>query len=273
MKTIISGVDFSPASLNGAHYAADLAVTLNAELLLTHVVEVPVTVSEVPVSGYAFDEMVNDAEAELLQLKTKLLQYTHNKITIDIKVPVGSVTHMLLEETKESNAFVLVMGTDSTKGIEYLFKENYTLAAIHGISIPVLVVPGDVRFARINRMVLATDLREPEEITPLQFIKEWLNLFNPQLDIVCVIKKSQPRPAAVAGSITLENEFEKFKPVLHFIHEDKVKQGVQEYIDQNHPDLLVIMPGHYGFFSRLFHKSQSKQLIQHPPVPVLSILD
>jgi nucleotide-binding universal stress UspA family protein len=48
MRTIIAPTDFSAVSLNAVNYAADLAVAINAELILLHVVQIPITVSEIP---------------------------------------------------------------------------------------------------------------------------------------------------------------------------------------------------------------------------------
>ena len=45
MKTIIAPTDFSAVSLNAMNYAADLAVAIDAKLLLVNIVPLPVTSS------------------------------------------------------------------------------------------------------------------------------------------------------------------------------------------------------------------------------------
>ena len=49
MKTILVATDFSAAALNAANYAADMASTINADILLLHVYHIPVSYSEIPV--------------------------------------------------------------------------------------------------------------------------------------------------------------------------------------------------------------------------------
>jgi nucleotide-binding universal stress UspA family protein len=271
MRTIIAAIDFSPASRNAAHYAAHLALALNAELLLMNIVQVPVILTEVPFPASVFDEMVDDSGRELLQLKDELTKEVGNKIKIRTETPVGTVSHSLQEAAKEENAFAIVMGEDNITIVEHLFNEDHVLAAVNRISIPVLIVPERTAYKTINRVVLATDLREPGNLKPLQILKEWLKIFKSKLDIVNVVKKSQPQPENVTGSISLQNELEQFNPQFHFIYEDKIKEGIDDYLKQNLPDLLVTIPGKYGFFSGLFHESKSKQLIRHPLIPVLSI--
>ena len=49
MKTIIVPTDFSPIATNAMNFAADMAVNINASLMLLHVYQVPVSMPDVPV--------------------------------------------------------------------------------------------------------------------------------------------------------------------------------------------------------------------------------
>ncbi len=51
MKTILAPVDFSVSSTNAAKYAADLALSIAAELTLFHVLEIPAAGSQSPTAG------------------------------------------------------------------------------------------------------------------------------------------------------------------------------------------------------------------------------
>ena len=73
MKTILMATDFSPAALNAANYAADMALAINADMLLLHVYQIPVTFSEVPVAVNPEDMQWN-AENEINKLKGQLIQ-------------------------------------------------------------------------------------------------------------------------------------------------------------------------------------------------------
>jgi len=45
MRTIVAPTDFSSVSINALNYAADLAAAIEADLILLHVVQIPITVS------------------------------------------------------------------------------------------------------------------------------------------------------------------------------------------------------------------------------------
>jgi len=75
----------------------------------------------------------------------------------------------------------------------------------------------------------------------------------------------------VSGSISLQNLLKEFHPHFHFIDKENVEKGVYEFVELNEPDLLIVIPKKRGFFSSLFHKSQSKEFILHPRIPILAI--
>ena len=43
MKTILVATDFSSVALNATNYAADMALAINADILLLHVYQIPVS--------------------------------------------------------------------------------------------------------------------------------------------------------------------------------------------------------------------------------------
>src|SRR6186997_2707506 len=88
MKTIIVATDFSPAALNAANYAADMALAIKADILLLHVYQIPEIYLEVPVA-FSEEEMIYDAEKELMDLKKVLAARTAGKLHIGTKVLPG----------------------------------------------------------------------------------------------------------------------------------------------------------------------------------------
>ena len=78
--------DFSPAALNAARYATDMALSINANMLLLHIYQLPVVYAEVPVA-YTEEDMRQEAEKEMDRLKNELIGKTGGKL--DIKTEVG----------------------------------------------------------------------------------------------------------------------------------------------------------------------------------------
>ena len=65
MNTIIVPTDFSPAADNAAEYAAKLAQRLNASVLLLHVYQLPVPMTDYPVLMVTVEDLKKGAEEGL----------------------------------------------------------------------------------------------------------------------------------------------------------------------------------------------------------------
>src|SRR4030095_7825706 len=215
MKTIIAPTDFSPISLNAVNYAADMAVAINAELLLLHVVQIPVTVIEVPLTEMEYEEMTEDTSEQLCKLADRLSMRTKDKINIHIKSMVGSVEHELKQICKLKEPFVVVMGTKGAGAAERFFMGSKTLHAVNHLNYPVLVVPQNASFRGIKKIALASDLKEIE-IASTKFFEEWLTNFHATLDIINVSESENINADAVSGSISLQNLLREFHPHFHF---------------------------------------------------------
>jgi len=271
MKTIIAPTDFSDVSLNAVNYAADLAAFVNAEVVLLNIIQIPMTVTESSFTDFEYNEMWDEANYELALISDRLRLRTSDKIKICTKVLIGSVTHELEEICERKKPFAVVMGTKGVGAGELFFAGSNTMSAVNTLDIPVLVVPENISFTGIKTIVLATDLEGIDPLKPVQFLREWLEIFEAKLEIINVIEHGSVAADAVPTSVSLQNLLSAFRPEFHFIEKGNIEEGVYSFIEEHHAEILVIIPKAHGFFSGLFHKSRSKPFILHPHIPVLAI--
>lgn len=271
MKTIIAPTDFSTVSLNAVNYAADMAVALKAELVLLHVVPIPMTVAEVPLTEYEYEEMREEAQQELVVLKNQLFLRTENKINIHLKLSVGSVEHELEQECNYKKPFAVVMGTKGESLAKRFLVGSNTVFAVNNLEFPVLVIPQNVFFKPIKKIALASDLKEIKNVSIKKFLRDWLSSFKSTLDIINVSDHDPMKSDALSESISLQNLLSDFEPHFYFIDKANVEEGVSQFVEEQHPDLLVVIPRRHGLFESFFHRSESKHFILHPNIPVLAI--
>ena len=67
MKTIIVPTDFSEISNNAAFYAAEMANAIKADILLSHIVSLPMAMSEVSIPPETIDLMMNDVSTKFFR--------------------------------------------------------------------------------------------------------------------------------------------------------------------------------------------------------------
>jgi nucleotide-binding universal stress UspA family protein len=271
MKIIIVPIDFSAISLNAAYYACDMALAVSADILLVHIVSLPVTILEIPLPTNTFDAMANDANEELKKLKDELvLHFDNNKINISVKVTIGNLLEEIDVIATQTDTFAIVMGTQGAGAAEWLKFGSNTLAAISSLSYSIITVPLHAKFKKIAKIGLACDLEEVTETIPVNSIGSLLTLFNCELDVLYVSKPDeQLKPEILPESIFLQNDFSKFHPKFHFLVNENIETGISDFVLQKNIDLLLVIHKKHGFWDSVFHKSISKEITFHSQIPMM----
>ena len=271
MKTIIATTDFSTSSRNATSYAADLAESLNAALVLLNVVEVPMAASEIPVAESVFDDMVNLAQQDLDQLCSELVNEKARTIEIRSRVVVGTVATQIREVSGELNPFVIVMGKKEGNSVERILLGSSTLTTVKHNPYPILIIPENIHFKGFHKIGLACDLRNVVETIPFKLLNDWLSVFSPSLDIIHLSKHDRDfKSLDVSESVSLENHLNKFKPKFNFLTGEKLAEQLNKFAREHALDLLVIVPKKHGFLA-LFDKKHSTEIITHNNTAILSL--
>jgi nucleotide-binding universal stress UspA family protein len=268
MKTLIVPVDFSPASLSAARYAADMAAAIQAELFLLHVIEISVTDS--PLRRFELDAFQDNAQKKLIYLRNQLLLHTKDKINIHVTAGKGDLINELRTICKNKNPFAIIMSSGSKSAVERLFVGSHAVSAANNSLYPVLIIPENSSFKEIKKICFACDLKDIYNV-PIEPLRELISTFNASVDILYVAKnKEEKLNSAVAASL-LELHLKEFHPQIHFIINESIEEGINKFARQYDENIILVIPRKHDFFESLFHKSQSKKLILHTHIPTLAI--
>jgi nucleotide-binding universal stress UspA family protein len=271
MKTIIALTNLSESSHNAVHYAADMCKALRAELLLAHVVQMPVSF-DVPLSEYEFTAVQQDANDNLAMLKEELLLRTKGEIIISTIVMTGTILHEIENICASKKPFLVIIGTERMHWAERFVFGSNTFNSVKNLHYPVLVVPQDAFFKNIERIVLASDFQDIDEV-PLNVLKELVMTFDAAVDIVHVNKSPDDELKSGLAFAHLKEQLKEFNPRTHFITGYSVEQAVNDYAENNKEDLVIVISRKYNFFQSLIHKSQSRQITLNPNIPVLAVAE
>lgn len=270
MKTIIAATDFSGAATNAAMYATDMAVSLQANLLLVHVWKLPINYDGMvtPVLG---DDLMEDAKKSMKALEKQLAHKSKRKINIDSKIAVGD---FFTEFEKICNAVkphVVVMGSQGTTAAERAVFGGHTVHAMKELDWPLITVPAGASFSAIKKIGLACDLKKVQEVVPADELKALVKEFGASLHILNTGKKETFDPGIVFQSGVLQDILGDLQPNYHFIEHENVDEGIMDFAEKNKIDLLVVLPRHHNLLDKLIHKSHTKRLVLHSHVPVMAL--
>ncbi len=273
MKTIIAPTDFSPVSLNAVNFAADMAVSVDASLLLFHVYNIPISYSDVPVVLVSVDELRKSSETQLEQLKDKLAHVTSGKIAIHTESVMGNTVDELENLCKKIQPFAVVMGAKGKTGLEKVVFGSTTLTAIRHLAWPVICVPPGKEFgAGIKKIGFACDFKQVAATTPVQLIRQITKEFKAELHVLNVdYNNKQFRPDTPVQSFQLHNLLEDLQPQYHFITDSDVEDGINRFAETNNLDLVIAIPKKHKLLEGIFKPSSTRQLVFQSHIPVMCV--
>jgi nucleotide-binding universal stress UspA family protein len=263
MQTIITPTDFSDISLNAVNYAADMAMALNANLLILHAIELPINANQ-PYDESDVAEI--EAEQKLNDLKENLVKRTNNKVSVQTKQVVGLIENEIIKICDYKNALAVVMATKGPSLKEHFFMESITVHLSKNLTYPVIAVPSNMKYKPVNKILLATDLENLYSL-PVDAIIKIIDAFKAQLEIVHVYNKEDKCEIMVSRMSELTNYLKCLNPQFHFVYNTNVYKGIIDFAKQNNSDIILTIPKKRSFF----YKSRSKQLLFNAPITIMTM--
>ncbi|MBW7890605.1 MAG: universal stress protein [Chitinophagaceae bacterium] len=273
MKTIIVPTDFSPVSINALNYAADMALAVNASLILLHVYQMPVSSNntDIPLPMMDYRELEEIQQKRIEEFKTRMINEKSAALTIATLVRMGSLVDELKTLSAEKKPFAIVMGTKGAGFVQRLLVGSSTLSVLRNITFPVLVVPPDASFRSIRHIGFACDFQKIQETTPVSLIKEWVATFQADLRVLNVDSNKANVRDTAKQSVLLYTLLQDLHPQYSYIDSPEVEAGISSFAEDNQIDLLIVIPRKHRLLETLFQKSHTKDLIFHSRIPILSV--
>jgi len=270
MRPLLVPVNNTDNSANAARYAADMALAIDGELHLLHVVRIPVMPAEAPV-GYVFDQLEKEGRALLDRLSVELTARTRGQVTIRTLQVIGGVEYQIAEVSRQLRPFAVVMGAPRGFGLG-AFGGSPAVDAARHLPYPVLVIPADAVFRRIRRIVLAAEAGDIDSGLPVTvaFLRELRDLFGAHFDVVNVPGRDD-ESKKMFELYRWKEAWGELYPELHFVPAESIAEGVDKYIGEHEADWLMLFPKSHGWLE--FHRSRSARMVAHSRVPVMSVCE
>ena len=249
-----------------------MALAIDADLYLLHIVRVIVT-PEVAPAGYVFADMERAGRAMLEKLCKELQERTRGQVSILSLLEVGEVDFQIGEVCRRLQPFAVIMGAPEGSFARILYGSP-ALDAARRVPFPVLVIPPGAGFRRIRKVVMACEAKQVGGEMPVtaRFLKELQDLFDCRFDLIHVGSGDEKKESKQVFELyRWQKALAVVDPQLHFLNERGVPQAVEKYLSEHDADWLMLFPEKHGLLE--FHKSQSKSLLLHCTVPVMSVCE
>jgi nucleotide-binding universal stress UspA family protein len=267
MKKIIVATDYSAVASNAVHFGAGLARVFQAELVLFNVYHMSAHVGNALVRPEAIDHIIHNNEDHLKALTARLAgKYG---VAVRWSSKMTNTADELERFAMAEHADLVVMGMEINLA-EYKLFGNTTTNVIGRQKFPVLVVPKNVKFKGISKILYACESTFVSKDNRLDLLKEIARRSGARLQVLHVETKARAPVSAVNDQASAINSLmEGVDHTYTVINNPSIGHGIIQGIEAWQPDLLVMVPHKAGFLESVLKGSTTRKMTLITPVPLL----
>jgi nucleotide-binding universal stress UspA family protein len=273
MKKILFPTDFSEAATNAFVHALEFAKTVNGELILLHTFEFPIYDNQFFPENYnvLFETLqltqFDKFKEELPKLHTIAEERNLSQIKMSHRLMDGHLLFNINRAIKEEHIDYIVMGTAGATGWEAFLLGTNTSNAIAAVTIPVLSVPLQSKFKKIEIIGFTTRFRDKDK----KALKEVLKFAQKtKAKVKCLYVKTDNSDVSGATIKQWEDEFLGESIQFSIIPSEEVQDIILDFILFKDIDVLAMLTYKRNFFVELFKPSLTQKFSNSLEIPVLA---
>lgn len=274
MKRILFPTDFSTIANNAFLYALKMADFLEAEIVLLHTFDLPIIDNaEMPMN---FKEIYDTLEVQQMATfkdhipNLKIIASYNNleHIKLSHVLKSGDLIYAMNESIVEKNISLVVMGTSGTSNwFETLLGSNAG-EAITMLPVPVLSIPIEAQYQKIKTIGFTTLYREKDFIA-LERVMEIASKLG--ATVKCLYVKKSGSEVTEEQILAWEARCNHWPIQFFVIPHDDVRETIQDFLSNQHIDLLTMLTEKRGFFEDLFSSSLTQKLSYKLDIPIMAL--
>lgn len=269
VKSILVPTDFSVNSENVISYAAELAKSLSAKIILFHVYHPPAMISEIP-QAQPMDDFEEMCGGHLEKIKADLHAKYGSDLLIDCECQCGFAVDEIKYYQENHKIDLIVMGM---RGAGYLSERligSITTSVIYKSKYPVLAIAENVKFKPVKKIVLACDFEKTnsDALQPLIIMAQTFGAHIHVLNIVSGVSQMQDISQAAPK---LEQILQGTPHSIHYSENKDIVDGINEFIHAMNIDMAVMVPRTHSLLENIFHEPSTKRMAFHSDVPLLAL--
>ncbi len=271
-KNIVVGIDFSDCSMNALEHAVIIARKAKSDITM-------VWANHLDYSKEIFsvepEHIRNEVQKRFTGLVEKYSPQLAEGTGIDFRMEKGKVYKVICQVAKETNAFLLIVGTHGSSGFEEFWIGSNANRIVSASKLPIITIRAGVDSNKnLKTIVMPLDstkiTRKKLPITALL-----ARYFDAEIHVLGVFTSSAENIRArienyVAQTETYLNENNvRYRTV--FLEAGNITDTVLDYAKKVDANLISIMTEQETTTANLWIGPYAAQMVNHSPIPVLSV--
>ncbi|MBL6445602.1 universal stress protein [Fulvivirga sp. 29W222] len=270
-KKILVPVDFSKCSKNALKYAIHIGKRMPADLQLMHAFSVPVTHGEmgaISIVNTLVTGIEEDLESDFAKLTEEVPELA--EVNYETVIKHNSVVDAFIAQSKQFQPDMVIMGTKGAHGIDEVVLGTNAFAVTKNSKVPVLVIPETAGYRPLKKIALASDYKDVHVglFDPLLDLNK---VFGAEIHIVHISKEKNLTAEETEEAKKMQRYLKDVPHHYHLLQTDNIEDGLNGYCHEHDIDLLTLIPRKHQLFEVLMRGRQSKKIIFHTEIPVLTL--
>ncbi|MBW6491413.1 MAG: universal stress protein [Lentimicrobium sp.] len=272
MKTIISAIDFSDCSINALEHSISIAKKSKSNLLMLWVNN-PYTTKTI-LSSDLSDDLLEEVEHQFIRLINKYQDQLPDS-KLDYMIREGKVYKEIVNQAKESEAWLIVAGTHGSSGFEEFWIGSNANRIVTASPCPVITIRAGVQVSRDLSKIIAPIDSSMETRQKIPFVSDLALMFGAEVHILTLYTTSVENVRSTIMSYTKQAaKYLKERNVNYIVTEmnsDNISDSTIEYAKSIDANLIAIMTEQEKSAANLWLGPYAQQMVHHSPIPVLSV--
>jgi nucleotide-binding universal stress UspA family protein len=271
MKKILVAIDFSDCSINALEHAITIANKAEADIEMMFVIKADSTREMFTEGPQTLASMVSDKFNEMVEKYQPVMG--KNKLTYLVKE--GKIYHEIVVQADQKEVFLVVAGTHGSSGFEEFWIGSNANRIVGALRKPVITIRGGVNVNRnLLKIVLPLD-STPETRQKVPFTAYMAKIFDAEVHILKIhsskVEAVVRRIDSYADQVVKHLQEEEIKYVVLPLESDNLTDTTIEYALKINANLISIMTEQEITAKNLLLGPYAQQMVNHSPIPVLSI--
>lgn len=270
MRQIIVAIDFSKCSIHALEYAIHLSNTLKTGITMVWVdasraeesVLSPSDINRKEITG-SFDQLVEKYSPRL----------EHGEITY--KIRKGKVHIEVANQAKYSDAMMVIAGTHGVSGFEEFWIGSNAYRIVTYAPCPVITIRTSYEYNPLIKQIIVPIDSTLETRQKIPFSTKLAKYFDAQINVLSLytttIKAVRHRVDKYSEQVAKYLDEENVKYSIESVEAENVTNATIDYATKVNGDIIAIMTEQETTTANLFLGAYAQQMVNHSPVPVLSI--
>jgi nucleotide-binding universal stress UspA family protein len=274
MKKILFPTDFSEVATNAFVHALEFAKIVHGELILLHTFELPVYDNQFFPENYnvIFDSLqlsqFDMFKDEIPKLHAIAEERNLDHVKMSHRLMDGSLLYNIKKAIKEEKIDFIIMGTAGATGWEAFFLGTNTGNVLTAVDVPVLSVPLEAKFEKIETIGFTTRYRAKDK----KALKDVLQIAKKMnAKVRCLYVKTNDSDVTEATMKNWQEEFKNEPIQFSVIPSDDVADTILDFVLFKDIDVLAMLTYKRNFFVELFKPSLTQKFSNRLDIPVLAM--